>query len=1309
MRKTTFRAVRATLGTLTVLVTLFGPFGGNVFSTLTARAEERPKTVTGTITYVGTSTPVVGANVNVWPFQNGFGGGSGTTNSSGVYTVTLMQTTSKYGMNLYATSNVDWTYNQPPVEIQFANDSTLETQTVNFQVTKATATITGTVTKDGAPVMEGNINAWSTNGPGGGGNAQVSNGGYTLRVPAGSFSVGFWSPDQTLTAMQAAVVIADGQTVTQNFVVKAKTAHLTGRLIDGSGTPIAGVRMNGFCMAPGTAGVQNGPQPGVNGNGTSGADGTFDLAVLAGRCNVNVDNWQDPSNPSPGPSYVYNGKPLETTLDTDTSSFAFGDVTVVKADATIIVNVVKEDGTPATGLNGYVYAQKAGEEQFGPGQNFGGSLMPDGKATIKMPSSVFSLVKLGMHLPPEAEYSVVENTTVSVVANSTSTATLRVQKNNSSIYGALVDQNGIPLSSCTPPAGQFSFGDVFVNSTEKGGRGVQFKSDCSYKVSVVAGTYQFNYHFNDGTGLLNANQGQDKVEVHTGENLVKNIKALVGDAKINITVVDPTGAPVQTFVDAGNEIELFGKPGGPGGPGNEGPKDLGGAQFKDKNGNAGDPFEVCMKAYQKKDAAQIKKCEAMKLPNISAGPGGCKNVGACVKFCMVPANQGECGKFKGPEKSGSNSGPQSGPGGCKTDAECKTFCSKPENQKTCQNFGPPPGSEGGGLTGASFFKGSVKGTSTDTGERAQGGGPRPEDFKNVLHSGTMTSAKGTASLSMLSGHLYEVHVNPPPGSPWMPAQSQTVDFRGSARSANLTFALRQADAKITGKVVGGGQFGFCHGWEESGNFSGGQAQGGKFEINVAKGVWHIGCDAPSGNDFFRSEEVTIVVDGTQKTITQNFVLSKNSNFRIPNPVSQTTDATQAFSMTLEDGTTVVAGASAFATSGNVTITATPTANLMSQSDAKPAWYGYDFKALNASTGAEITSFNSNVTITFKYTDKMLEAAGVDESALLPRYFDDSTNSWKTPSNATQDTDNNTLTVTSDHFSKWSPTSNGKSKSTTAVTVGTGKNKGTFTIGSGKTAKKVTAFSGIGLNVATANLGGSTGQLIFAAPSENLKTGTSSVKVYTTKGKLVKTLTPYSGNKAISLLLADITKDGKSDVVTSQSASKAKVFVYDAAKKYKSYSVDSGAQYNSTVKVTTLEAQQAGVSSLTVLTQTRSKNSVKVYSFSKGALKATSLNESSSRLKIAGTSVSLVILKPTGAITAGKLATTSATAKLTIKGSNFVKGAVATISGTTTSVRFVNSTQIVVTVDGTALTKGKTYTLKIVNPDGGTGTLKVKAT
>lgn len=1302
MKKSTFRISRASIGILTVLMTLAGPLGGNFFNTFSARAEERPKNVTGTVVYKGTTTPVAGAILRFWPkTQTGFGGGDATTDASGNFSV-FLPAGSLYGANFDMSSASDWTFNEQIPDISFTNDGSSESRSLNFQVTKATATITGSVTKDGVAVADANINAWSTNGPGGGGNAHVSNGSYTMRVPAGSFNLGFWSPDQTLSAPQTAVVIADGQTLTVNFIVKAKTAHLTGRLLDGSGTPVSGIRMNAFCMTPGASGVQNGPQPGVNGNATSGADGTFDVAVLAGRCNLNVDNFQRPEDAGL-PSYVYNGKPLETTLDTDTSTFAFGDIAVVKADATILVSVVKEDGSPATGLNGYVYAQKAGEEQFGPGQNFGGPLMQDGRATIKMPSSVFSLVKLGINLPPEAEYSMGETTTVSVVANSTSSATLRVVKNNSSIYGALVDQNGIPLTTCTPPAGQFSFGDVFVNSTEKGGRGVQFKTDCSYKVSVVAGTYQFNYHFSDGTGLLNTNQGQDKVEVHAGENVVKNITALVGDAKISISVVDPTGTPVQAFADAGNEIELFGKPGDQGGP-NSGPKDLGAAQFKDKNGKAGDPFEVCMKAYQKKDTAQIKKCEAMKLPDISTGPGGCKNVGACVKFCMVPQNQAECGKFKGPDKG--PSGPQTGPAGCKTESECKAVCSKPENEKICRDFAPPSGGESG-LTGASFFKGKVKGESTDQGNKVMGSGPKPEDFKNVLHTNTMTNTKGVATLSTLSGHLYEVRVNPPPGSPWMPAQAQTVDFRGNARTANLTFALRQADAKITGRVVGGGQFGWCHGWEESGNFSGGQVQGGKYEMNVSKGVWHIGCDAPSGNDFFRSEEVTVVVDGTQKVITSNFTLAKNANFRIPNPVSQTTDATQAFSMTLEDGTTVIAGASAFATSGNVTITATPTANLMSQADAKPAWYGYDFKATNATTGAEITKFNSNVTITFKYTDKMLEAAGVDESALLPRYFDETTNTWKTPSNATQDTANNTLTVTSDHFSKWSPTSNGKAKANTSVTVGTGKNKGKFTIGTGKKAKTITAFAGTALNVATTNYGGKTGQLIYVSPSENLKKGTSSVKVFTVSGKLYKTLAPFKNNGAINLLLADITKDGKSDVVTSQSTGKNQVLVYDAMKKFASYGVNTGAKTGSTVRVTTLEAQQAGVASLTVLTQNRGKNSLKVYGFSKGKFTPTSLNESSARISIAGTTVRLKVLKPASLKVTGKLATTNAKAVLTITGKNFDRNVVVSIGGVPTTVKFKNSGQLTATLDGTLLTKNKAYTMKIVNPDGGSGTVSVK--
>jgi len=1252
-----------------------------------------PKTITGTITYRGTSTPVVGAIVNSWSYFNP-GGGNATTDANGNYTLTLAAS-SKYGLNLTPPAGADWSYNEPPYDVTFTNDNSAETRTVNFQVTKATATITGTVTyaSTGAPVTSGNMNAWSTMGPGGGGNAQVVGGSYSMRVPAGTFNVSYWNNEnQNLTATSAIVSVTDGQTATANFAVKEKTAHITGTLVDGSGTPVGNVRINAWCMPLGSTNNM-GPQPGVNGNATSASNGTFDIAVLAGRCNVNIDNWVDPNNPS-APMYVSSAMIPEVILETDTSSAAIGNVVVVKADATIRVTVKDEAGNTVNGINGWVWAQKAGAQEFGPGQNYGGSLNPDGIAIIKLPSSVFSLVQLGMHMPPESEYSVSDvGATVAIAANSTTDATLTLVKNNSSIYGSLVDVNGIPLTKCTPPAGQFSFGEVFVHNPAKGGRNTMFKEDCSYRISVVAGKYYFNYHFADGSGLLNSNPAPDPIEVKAGQSIVKNITALIGDGKVNVQVLGSNGAPIpNAWVDIGNEIEVFNRAGG---PGPEGPKNLQSQEFKDKNGKKGDPFQICQTARKKNDKKQIELCKKTALPGIAQGPGGCKNVMACVDFCSKKANQAECGKFKGPSTAPGKV--QVGPGGCKTETECKAFCSKPENEQECMKFGPPEGQ----MTGASFFKGKVKGESTDKANQAMGGPANAQDMKNILHVGGQTDRNGNASITVLTGHKYEVRANPQPGSPDMPAKSQIIDLT-SAKTANVTLAFRQADAKIKGRVAGGGPFGFCHGWEETGNFSGGEVRNGAYEINVSKGVWHIGCDSAWDNNFARSEEITIVVDGSQKTITQDFRLDANSNFRLPAPFSTTFDATQAQSIILEDGTSITAGASAFATQGNITLTATPTANLMSMSTAKPAWYGYEFKALNSS-GAEITKFNSNVTITFKYTDKMLEGAGVDESALLPKYFDETSNTWKSPSNVTQDLENNTITVLSDHFSKHSLVTNASAKALKAVTKGTGKNKGSFTVNK----KTIKAFPGTNINVATANYGSKTGQWIFVSPAEKLKSGKSVIKVYSTSGKLVKTLEPYKNYKgSISLLLADLTKDGKSDLTVGKEAPNTEVKVYNAAKKFASYKIATGATRSSSVKVTTLEAHQAGLASLAILTQTRNRNDVKVFKFGKkGFQEDLALSENSPRIKISGSNVSLVVLKPKVSKVTGTLSTANATAKLTLKGENFASGIVVTVGGKATTVKYKNSKEIQLTIDGTQLTKGK-KTIKVVNLDGGVGTSSV---
>ncbi|MFA6588176.1 MAG: hypothetical protein WCT08_03845 [Patescibacteria group bacterium] len=1251
-----------------------------------------PKTVTGTITYKGTTTPVAGVIVNCWSYSGG-GGASATTNASGVYTLTL-GANPKYGINLSAPAGADWSYNEPQYDVTFAADATTETRTVNFSVTKATATITGAVTyATGGPVTSGNINAWSTMGAGGGGNATINaDGTYTLRLPAGSFNVGFWNPDPSLTAISQIVNVADGQTITANFSVKAKTAHITGTIVNGSGTPIPDVRINAWCQPIGTT-SSSGPQPGINGNATSAANGTFDLTLLSGRCNVNIDNWVDPSAPSTA-MYVSSTMIPEVILETDTSSVAIGSVVVVKADATIRVTVKDEAGAIVTGVNGWVWAQKAEATEFGPGQNYGGSLNPDGRAIIKLPSSVFSLVKLGMNTPPESEYSVSDaGSTIAIAADSTTDATLTLVRNSSSIYGSLVDPNGIPLSKCTPPAGQFTFGEIFVNNMEKGGRNAQFKEDCSYRVSVAPGKYFFNYHFAEGSGLLNSNPSPDPIVVSAGQNVAKNITALVGDAKIKVQVLNSAGKPMSNvWVNADNNIEVFGRAGDM--SKTEGPKDLAGQEFKDKNGKKADPFQTCMTARKKKDTKQINLCKKMSLPGIAEGPGGCKNVMACVDYCSKKENQEACGKFKGPD-TGTPGTPQTGPGGCKTETECKTYCSKPENESECMKFGPPEGA----MTGASFFKGKVKGETTAAGDKIMGA-PNAQDMKNILNVGGQTDGYGNATLTVLSGHTYEVRANPQPGtSSDMPAKSQVVDMKTS-KNASVTLAFRQADAKITGRVAGGGPFGYCHGWEETGNFSGGEARGGTYEINVSKGVWHIGCDSAWDNNFARSEEITIVVDGSKKVITQDFKLDANANFRLPAPFSTTFDSTQAQSIILEDGTSITAGASAFATSGNVTLTATPTANLMSMSTAKPAWYGYEFKALNSS-GAEITKFNSNVTITFKYTDKMLEGAGVEESALLPKYFDETSNSWKSPDNTSQDLDNNTITVLSDHFSKHSLVTAASSKALTTVTKGTGKNKGTFTVNK----KKVTAFKGSDLNIATANFGTKLGQLILVTQA-SVKSGNGIIKAYNTSGKLVKTINP--GLKgALSLKLSDLTKDGTSDVVASSGSDTSKLKVYNIASKYKTFNISTGAKYGSSVSVTTLEAHQSGMASLTILVKNRNANDLKIYKYSssKGFQQDTGLNASNPRFKISGTSVSLVILKPTITSISGTITTTKATGKISVKGTNFTRDTVATIGNIGGTVKYKNSKEIQITIDGTQLSKGK-KTLKIVTGDGGIGTKSI---
>jgi len=74
---------------------------------------------------------------------------------------------------------------------------------------------------------------------------------------------------------------------------------------------------------------------------------------------------------------------------------------------------------------------------------------------------------------------------------------------------------------------------------------------------------------------------------------------------------------------------------------------------------------------------------------------------------------------------------------------------------------------------------------------------------------------------------------------------------------------------------------------------------------------------------------------------------------------------------------------------------------------------YNFTATR--DGALVTNFNQNITLTFTYTDAQI--AGLSESSLQVFYWNDTTSSWAAMA-TTINADTNTLTVLTNHFTKF---------------------------------------------------------------------------------------------------------------------------------------------------------------------------------------------------------------------------------------------------------------------------------------------------
>ncbi|MBI4092402.1 MAG: carboxypeptidase regulatory-like domain-containing protein [Candidatus Kerfeldbacteria bacterium] len=1240
------------------------------------------KTITGKV--MNSSGAAAQANVNAFK-PSGGGWANAHTDVNGNYTLSVSGGT--WNVQPMPDPGADWIYSDPPPAVSFAEDATAESKTVNFTVQTTSSKVVGCIKdKNGAAVTSGNVDVRTQDGRGSG-TPLGADGCFSVNVTPGVYNLFLWTPLNDKTIPPTSVTVGDNQTVTVNLVTTAKEAKIRGRVATSGGAAAGNVEVNAnMMMQPGTGGG-----PGGWSNARTDSSGNYELAVTAGTWGVHLGM-------SPDSNFVPTEmKPCDISVPTDTSVVTSSDysclnMTVQQADATITGRVMDADTLqPVTNFPGCAFARAVG--------SFSESCSPinNGTFTIKVATTVATQWEVGCHTPPNSDRSCSTPQKVTVAANGTAQVDLQVVANNSSISGKIVDSSGFPISNCSDFRGMVFADAIGVGAHYQG----EVKSDCTYKISLVAGSYQIGTNFDPKSGVMNKPPSpEDQVLVLSGQNVERNITIAKADAKITGVFLGPDGKPTQGFVFAENRDEIResrelrqGEPGKGPGPGTGKGADIG---FNKKMPCGATDIDGVIKCCS--DSKNKTQCEAFPVPD---GPNGCKNAYSCVQQCKSDPTICKDAQ-EGQQPSGPRPGDNFvGPGGCKSETECKTYCSKPENFSECSKFKPPEGA-----LNVRIGTKRVAALATSPGGSSKSPGPGgPAGFDNAIRAGGPTGPDGKFELNVLSGHVYKVGGGLDPRSGGMPPKEVTCELN-SSKTCNVVLQARTSDATIEGKVTIGKNPAdrcFVHSWANDGSFSGTPCNpGGQYKLNITKGTtWHVGADSVDGSTFYGADEQSVVVT-TEKKVKLDIALEEGK-FRVPQPVTANFDCTTQTSVALDNGTTLNVPASAITTdSGTCSITATPTVDTGSTSGGERVGVAYEVTARDEN-GQTVTDLQQPVTFKIVLEDEGLAEEGIDDtSALGAASYDDSTGSYTNESDATvSELDNGDVAITfsADHFSAYTAlNSGGSSAKLKTVSVSTNKKtkKTSFTVGS----KKVTPFTKGTVTVKTA-LVGKTQVIVAGSDADN------TVKIYSTAGKLTQKITAVP---AQSLILEDLSKDGKKDLIIG-SAKGLETRVYDLSKgKAKSLKVNAPAVKASGTTKTVAAAMDlgTGTSSLVVAyfdAANKPIGNVQVYSYKRGGFKTTK-SSLASYLKAKSGTISFSVPAPViKSLSPTSVSSSNSSAKLTLKGKNFEPNTSVQVCDTGALVTFKSTTQLNLVLDATGLTAGKCNL--IVTNSNGDGALKSK--
>lgn len=499
------------------------------------------KTVSGRVTRANGEG--VEAEVNAW---RGMGGSGANTRSNPDGTFSLKLTGGIWNIHPNVPwqdqGEVNWSYTGKDQIVEFKEDETVETFEANFSVTTTDSEIIGVLLKpDKTPMTGANVDAHNDSGSWFG-TPVKEDGSFKLNVAAGVYFLSAWTQDPLITFSEKTVTAVSGQTIDiGEFIGTSKSAKITGIVTSEDNKPLEGVKLNAF-MHEGRGWSES----------TSNADGSFAIAVTVGKWGVNV-------NQSADNRYVYDGDPIDVVISEENETADIGTKKLVYADVTLTGFVVDSvTQKPVRDFCSWAFARavqsKSVKGDHTPPREFGGPVdCQTGKFTITMPSKVGSTVALGIHVPPESEYSLEAEVKRPIIADQTVSVNIPLKKNDSKVMGHLVDVSGTPVQNC-----DFR-GEVFFNEdgtqSWKNGR---IEKDCTYQVNLLGGkTYRFGYWIEDRSRFMERPPEDETLTIAVNSTTEKNIEVTEADGVIFGKVTDFNGKPLQYVgVGGGNWPEM---------------------------------------------------------------------------------------------------------------------------------------------------------------------------------------------------------------------------------------------------------------------------------------------------------------------------------------------------------------------------------------------------------------------------------------------------------------------------------------------------------------------------------------------------------------------------------------------------------------------------------------------------------------------------------------------------------------------------------------------------------------------------------